>query len=126
MYINYKIFYISLFVKKLAFRFFLFLCLPSNVNLTNTLYLRFIQKMVYNDCYKLDFSVFDIIDAALSFRIFSRCPAMELRTDGAQYFIAYVTSTKEVFFNHTSQFFIVSSNSNAPIRIDKLMYRDVN
>lgn len=37
----------------------------------------------YNSCYEPDFSVFDIINGALFFRIFSRCPAMELRTDEA-------------------------------------------
>lgn len=82
--------------------------------------------MVYNDCYKLDFSVFDIIGAALSFRIFSRCPTIELRIDETQYFIAYVTSKKEALITGINQFLVIFSSSNVSIRIDKLACRDVN
>lgn len=66
---------------------------------------------MYNNCHELDFSVFDIIDATLSFRIFSRYPSIELQANRAHYSVAYqyVTSTVNVLSIVPSKQFLIAS-----------------
>lgn len=89
--------------------------------------------MLYNDCYKLDFSVFDIIDAALSYRIFLEMSGDRI-ADRRSAILYCLCNQKDVllivsikfFFNSTFLTAPFSSSNACQIRIDKLTCRDVN